>query len=143
LKKAGGGVETELVADLLYGPARTLGGSRLDDVELIKLACEEFEDRSFCVVRNWMVLDLMLPESQENEIKKQGLHPTVLFVHQTVFDSEARVSAGEGFITGYQKDFHGCFFESKDTLYILAGRGSRKHASLPAVTLLREAVPVS
>lgn len=126
-------METELVADILYGPARTLGGSRLDDDELIKLAREEFKGKPFCVVRNWMILDLMLPEGQENEIKNQGLQPTILYVHRVVFDSEARASIGDSFVTGYQKDFHGCFFESTDTLFILAGRGARKYASLPAV----------
>ncbi|MGS0738145.1 DUF6957 family protein [Pseudomonas sp. GG8] len=50
----------------------------------------------------------------------------------------ARISDGGSFITSYQKDFHGCFFESKDKLYILAGRGARKHVSVPAVAALHE-----
>lgn len=65
-------MEAELVADVLYGPARTLGGSRLDDDELIKLAREEFEGQPFCVVRNWMILDLLLPEAQESEVRRKG-----------------------------------------------------------------------
>jgi len=134
-------VQTELIEDVLYGPARMLGGSRLEDDELIKLAREEFEGQPFCIVRNWMLIDLMLSDEQENEIRKQDLQPSVLYAHHAVFDSEERIATGNGFITGYQKDFHGCFFESRDKLYILAGRGSRKHASLPAITLLREAVP--
>lgn len=128
--------DIELLGDLLFGAARTLGGSRLEDAELIKLACDEFEGQPFCVVRNWMILDLLLPEAQESEIRKQGLQPSVLYAHQVVFDSKARFSNSDTFITSYQKDFHGCFFESKETLYILAGRGARKHASLPAVQAL-------
>lgn len=126
-------MQAELIEDVLYGPAQMLGGSRLEDDELIELACEEFEGRPFCIVRNWMVLDLLLPEAQESEIRGQGLQPSVLYVHQVVFDSKARFSNGDSFITSYQKDIHGCFFESKDKLYILAGRGARKHVSLPAV----------
>jgi len=129
-------VQKELLEDVLYGPARMLGGSRLEDDELIKLAGEEFEGQPFCVVRNWMILDLLLPEAQVSEIRGQGLQPSVLYVNQTIFDSKARFSNGDSFITSYQKDFHGCFFESKDTLYILAGRGARKHASLPALQAL-------
>ncbi|WP_115147681.1 DUF6957 family protein [Pseudomonas jessenii] len=129
-------METELVADVLYGPARTMGGSRLDDDELIKLAREEFKGKPFCVVRNWMILDVMLSESQESRIKRQGLQPTVLYVHHVVFNTEARISDGDTVISGYQKDFHGCFFESNDTLFILAGRGFRKHVSLPALLAL-------
>jgi len=130
-------VQADLIEDVLYGPAQMLGGSQLEDGELIQLAREEFEGQSFCIVRNWMMLDLLLSEAQEREVRKQGLQPTVLFINKTVFDSEARVPTGDGFITGYQKDFHGCFFESKDRLYILAGRGARKNASLPAVDALK------
>ncbi|WP_150642643.1 DUF6957 family protein [Pseudomonas fluorescens] len=136
-------MESELIVDVLYGPARTFGGSGLKDDELIKLAREEFEGRSFCVVRNWMILDVMLPETQEQEIKKQGLQPAILYAHRAVFDSEARFSAGESVITSYQQSFEDCFFESKDTLYILAGRGARKHVSWPAVTSLRDVATVS
>lgn len=129
-------MDSELVVDVLYGQARTLGGSRLDDDELIKLAREEFEGRRFCIVRNWMLLDVMLAEAQEREVRKQGLQPTVLFISHAVYDSDACVPASDGFVTGYQKDFHGCFFESEDALYILAGRGFRKHVSLPAFQAL-------
>jgi hypothetical protein len=140
-KNLGDGVETELVQDLIYGPARMLCGSRLGDDELIKLAHEEFEGQPFCIVRNWMMLDLLLSEAQEREVRKQGLQPTVLFINHAVFDSEARVPPGGSFITGYQKDFHGCFFESKDSLFILAGRGARKHASWPELSLLKDVIP--
>ncbi|WP_419554985.1 DUF6957 family protein [Pseudomonas mandelii] len=113
-----------------------LGGSQLEDGELIQLAREEFEGQPFCIVRNWMLLDLLLCEAQEREVRKQGLQPTVLYISKAVFDSEASTPTDDSFITGYQKDFYGCFFESKDKLYILAGRGARKHASLPAVKAL-------
>lgn len=129
-------MRTELIEDVLYGPARILGGSRLEDDELIQLAREEFEGQPFCIVRNWMMLDLLLSETQENELKEQGLTPAVLLVHRTVFDSETGIADAGSLISGYQKDFYGCFFESKDKLYILAGRGARKHASLPALQAL-------
>jgi hypothetical protein len=131
-------VQADLIEDVLYGPAQMLGGSQLEDGELIQLAREEFEGQPFCIVRNWMVLDLLLTEAQEREVRKQGLQPTVLFISKAVYDNEARVPTRDGFISGYQKDFHGCFFESKDTLYILAGRGARKHVSVPAISALNE-----
>lgn len=137
-RKQGNCVQADLIEDVLYGPAQMLGGSRLEDGELIQLACEEFEGQPFCIVRNWMLLDLLLAEAQEREVRRQGLQPTVLFINHAVFDSEARVPTVDGYITGYQKDFHGCFFESKDKLYILAGRGARKHVSVPAISALNE-----
>ncbi|SEE24211.1 DUF6957 family protein [Pseudomonas migulae] len=133
-------MQADLIEDVLYGPAQMLGGSQLEDGELIQLAREEFEGQPFCIVRNWMIVDLLLSEAQEREVRKQGLEPTVLFISKAVFDSETRVQTGEALITGYQKDFHGCFFESKDKLYILAGRGARKHASLPAINALGDLI---
>ncbi|MNC66194.1 hypothetical protein D3C75_1165690 [compost metagenome] len=38
---------------------------------------------------------------------------------------------------------NGCFFESKDKLYILAGQGPRTHASWPAIRSLSAAVAAS
>lgn len=131
-------MQADLIEDVLYGPAQMLGGSQLEDGELIQLAREEFEGQPFCIVRNWMLLDLLLPEAQEREVRTRGLQPTVLFTSKAVFDSEACPPTGDGYITGYQKDFYGCFFESKDKLYILAGRGARKHVSVPAISALNE-----
>ncbi|MHA3736461.1 DUF6957 family protein [Pseudomonas sp. Eth.TT006] len=125
-------MQTELIEDVLYGPARMIGGARLGDEELIKLAQEEFAEQRFCIVRNWMLMDILLPEFEEREVRKRGLQPSVLLVHDAVFDSEGRIAARDIFITGFQKDFNGCFFESEDALYILAGRGARKHVSVPA-----------
>ncbi|TPG91170.1 hypothetical protein EAH72_27345 [Pseudomonas caspiana] len=135
-KELGSNVQTELIEDVLYGPARMIGGSRLEDDELIRLAREEFDGQPFCIVRNWMLLDILLPETEERDVRKRGLQPSVLLVHEAVFDSEGRIAARDRFITGFQKDLHGCFFESEDALYILSGRGFRKHVSLPAFQAL-------
>jgi len=131
-------VQTELIEDVLYGPARMIGGSRLGDEELIKLAQEEFAEQRFCIVRNWILMDILLPDTQERDVQKRGLQPSALFFQETVFDSEGRTAARDSFITGFQKHFQGCFFESEDALYVLAGRGFRKHVSMPAFQALNE-----
>lgn len=128
--------EDELLGDLLYGSARPLGGSKLSDDELVELAADTFKEKPFCVVRHWLILDVMLPESTEQQIKAQGLEATVLYAQAAVFDSENRHSPGDSLLSGYQSDFDGCIFESKDRLYILAGRGARKYVSLPALQAL-------
>ncbi|MHC8378496.1 DUF6957 family protein [Pseudomonas sp. MDT1-16] len=128
--------DTDLLGDLLFGPAQPLGGSKLGDDELVELAADTFGEKPFCIVRRWMLLDVMLPDSQEREIKAQGLEATVLYVQAVVFDSGNKLQLGDSFLSDFQSDFEECVFESKDTLYILAGRGARKHASLPAVKAL-------
>jgi hypothetical protein len=128
--------DAQLVGDLLFGPARTLGGSRLGDDELVRLARETFKESNFCVVRHWMVLDVMVPPSTEQNIQSQGLEPTLLYAHETVFDSTGKLPAGASILSGYQRDFDGCLFETQNTIFILGGRGSRKHASWPAIQAL-------
>lgn len=125
--------DDELLGDLLYGAARPLGGSKLDDEELVELAFDTFKEKPFCIVRHWMILDVMLPESTEQEIKALGLEATVLYAQSAVFDSQNKHAPGDSILSGYLRDFDGCIFESKTKIFILAGRGARKHVSLPAV----------
>jgi hypothetical protein len=130
--------DTELLGDLFYGTAHIVGGSRLTDDELIRLANDTFREKQFCIVRNWMLLDVLPPPSIEQDIKAQGLEATILYAQMMVFDSQDMHRPGESVLSGYQRDFDGCIFESKDVLYILAGRGARKHVSVPAVAALHE-----
>ena len=129
-------VELELLADLLFGPARVLNGAKLDDVELIRASHEAFDGRPFCVVRHWMLLDIMLPASQEQEVIRQGLKPCVLYAQATVYDSLGELKPGDSLLSDYERDFDGSIFESKEVVYVLAGRGARKHVSLPALQVL-------
>jgi len=125
--------DIDLLGDLLFGSARSLGGSKLGDDELIELAADTFREKSFCIVRRWMLLDVMLPESQEREVKTQGLEATLLYAQAAVFDSQSKLQPGDSILSDFQREFDGCIFESKHTIFILAGRGARKHVSLPAV----------
>jgi hypothetical protein len=132
-----GSVELALLADLLYGPGSVLNGAKLDDAELVRASHEAFEGRPFCVVRHWMLMDVMLPVAQEREVIRQGLEPCILYAQAIVYDSQGELKSGDSLLSDYQRDFDGCIFETQDVLYILAGRGSRKHASLPAMDALK------
>ena len=87
-----------------------------------------------------MLLDLMLPASQEQELITQGLKSYVLYAQATVYDSQGELKPGDSLLSDFQRDFDGCIFESKDRLYILAGRGARKHVSVPAVAALHKSL---
>jgi hypothetical protein len=131
-------IDTELLGDLFYGAAHAMGGSSLTNDELISVANDTFKDRHYCVVRHWMLLDVLPSPSIEKDIKAQGLETTILFAQLMVFDSQNKHRPGESVLSDYQRDLDGCIFESKDMLYILAGRGARKYVSVPAVAALHE-----
>lgn len=128
--------DIDLLGDLLFGPAQPLSGSNLSNDELIELAAESFTEKPFCIVRQWMILDVMLPEFQEREIKAQGFEATRLYAQSSEFDSENTYLPGDSILSDFQREFDGCIFESKHRIFILAGRGARKHVSLPTVDAL-------
>lgn len=127
----------ELVADILYGKARKLPGSGLDDDDLIRIVQEEFPGQQVYVVRQWLLLDVMLPEVEQKEIKSRGLAPTVLFANHLVSDSEDGAPKGEAIISNYESELFGCLFQSENALFILAGPGGRRYVGQPAVAALR------
>lgn len=115
-----------------------MSGLNLDDDALMQIALDISVGKPLHIVRGWMLIDVMLSDAAEQELQAQGLQPTLLFAVQTVFTSqEGTACNGESVLTCYMRGFKNYLFESKDTMYILAGRGFRKHASLPAIKALR------
>lgn len=133
-------MEDDLVSDILYGPARKLLGSQLDDDAMIQLAEKEFQGKAFSVVKNWMLLDVLLPGSEEKMIEEQGLKPTVLYANNVLFDSASSALPASGVITGYQQEHVGYLFVAEDVRFVLMGIGHRKTVGLPSINALRRAI---
>lgn len=133
-------MEDDLVSDILYGPARKLLGSQLDDDAMIQLAEKEFQGKAFSVVKNWMLLHVLLPGSEEKMIEEQGLKPTVLYANNVVFDSTSSALPAGGVITGYQQDHVEYLFVTEDARFVLMGIGHQKTVGLPSINALRRAI---
>lgn len=124
------------LAELLYGPAEVVQGTDLSDSELVEFAAKSYPNKPYCIVRQWMIINVMVSAEREQEIKKAGMRPTVIYAENTILDSSCRFPAGHWVRSTYQVSFEKCFFETKNTIYILAGRGFRKFASTKAVLSL-------
>lgn len=129
-------MEAEQLAYFLLDGAEHVGGLPLPDDELIGLAKRRSGDRPFCVIRNWIILDVMVSANDEKSLEAQGLQPTVMLGREIVFDSRNQGSRPGGLRSSFQYSFVESVFESKDTLYYLAGPGFRKRTSLAAVLTL-------
>lgn len=129
-------MDNQLLGDLFFGSAQPLPGADLDDEALLKFTCEEFPGKDFCIVRQWMLIDVILSDDQENLIRSKGLRPSVIYAQAMITKEGAKAGAQHGVLSDFQLTFEDCFFETKDMLYILAGRGSRKSASKPTVSAL-------
>lgn len=127
-------LQETLISDALFGLAEPLPGVGLDDESLIKAAEETFGDRAFCIVKGWLVLDVVF-DGEANVAAPFSCEPSVLFIHKIVFDSPDS-SETAGYVTDYGR-YDGCFFETSHKTYVLAGRGARKQVGKPTIEALQ------
>lgn len=134
-----GTVEAALVANFLSEHGLPVDGDDQSDDVIVKTAWANHQGRPFYVVRDWLLLDIMVPSDVEDDLKAMGLQPTVVFANTVVYDSRARGSQVGAIRSSFQRVLDDCTFESMNTSYILAGPGTRKHVSLPALQALENA----
>ncbi len=94
------------------------------------------QERPFYVVRDWLLLDIMVPSEVEKGLESNGLQPTVVFASTVVYDSRAEGSRAGAIRSSFQRVLDGYVFESMNTTFFLAGPGMRKFVSLPALLAL-------
>jgi hypothetical protein len=134
-----GKVEAALVADLLSEHGLSLEGDGQPDDVIVETACANNQGQPFYVVRDWLLLDIMVPSDFEDDLKAMGLQPTVVFANTVVYDSKARGSRVGAIRSSFQRVLDDYTFESMHTRFVLAGPGMRKHVSLPALLALENA----
>lgn len=125
--------DTDLVGDLLWSPAHMAFGSGLDDEQLLQAASEVFAGQQVCIVRHWMIIQVGLDLDAKRLLKSRGLKPVVMYANTVV---GAPTGNEFGVLSGYQRCFEDCFFQSDEMLFVLAGRGSCKEADEQAVRAL-------
>lgn len=127
--------DDEAVGNLLWGPASALLGSKLADEQIWQAASEAFPGRRVCIARHWMLIDITLANQDSYLIDAHGVQPMVLYANTLVEPDDAR-ERPMGFLSGFKERLEDCFFETDGTIYVLAGRGARKHASVRCVEAL-------
>lgn len=125
-------MENLLLEEVLYSPARMLSGSGLADEPLLAAARDEFEGREYRVVREWMILDVMVGEGDDQLISARELQPVTLYAQRVLFDSRDAWPGGV-LLSGFMRKYEDCFFETEDMVYVLGGRGARRHVSMPGL----------
>ena len=79
-------MEAAFVADFLPEHGFPLEGDGQPDTVIVETACANNQGRPFYVVRDWLLLDILVPSDVEDNLKAMGLQPTVLFAHTVVYD---------------------------------------------------------
>ncbi len=99
---------------------------------------ERLQPQSYCLVRDWTILDVETTDLELKELQTRGLQPVVVYALQVVFDSRGRFNSGDwvrsSFLLSY-KD--GGLFFTKNTVYVLLGNGARQKISVQDLGCLR------
>lgn len=103
---------------------------------LVRLTRQAVGDRRFYIVRDWMLFDVMLPDSHLSQLARDGGCATILYASDITYDSNTGGALPGAFRTGYQRSFSAFHFETRSAVFVLAGPGSRKYASVPALLAL-------
>lgn len=131
--------ELNKITAFLYGPGEVMPG--------IQMSWEQARARveargraswmDFCVVENWNWIDLTLSAEAQEKFRSAGLQPVVLYAHNVLFDSRRRFDVGDWVrstpLVSFSED---CFFQTRNTLYVLVGNGQRKQAEFNTVMSL-------
>jgi len=111
--------------------------SAMTNDEALEYGRATFNGAPFCLVRNWIWLDLEVLSDQEELFTRLDIEPVFLFAHTVVYDSLRRWDVGDFVRTSpLQKFTDGFVFQTKNTHYVLLGDGLRKQAHPKALALI-------
>ncbi|WP_278386589.1 DUF6957 family protein [Stutzerimonas kunmingensis] len=82
--------ELSAVTDLLYGPGTAIPGLSLTDEEAMAMVRQRFPRAEFCLVRDWLWLDLEVTPVEREQLSKTGRQPVVVYAHTVIYDSNRR-----------------------------------------------------
>lgn len=116
--------------NFLYGNGVPLEGCELNEKAAMAEVRRRYPHKPFCLVRRWMLVDLLLPEQALAGIQASGRLPRLVFAHEVVFDSAGRFAPGDWVRSslGIVDSVDG-FFETGNTVYLLLGNGRTKPAA--------------
>lgn len=123
--------ELQELTDLLFSTGIPMPGSMVDQEEAIRIVRERFPYSEYCLVRDWIWIDLHVTPAQHAELVRTRRQPVLAYAHTVIYDSSRRWDVGDFVRTSYLHAFHdGFMFQTLNTVYILLGDGVRKRATL-------------
>lgn len=122
------------VTDMLYGPGQPMAGSAMTNEEALAQMRERVLLAEFCLVRDWIWLDLDVTEEQSALLEKTRRQPVILYAYTVIYDSARRWDVGDFVRTSPLFSFEdGFLFKTFNTTYVLLGDGQRKRVALETV----------
>lgn len=102
-------------------------GCNLSAQEAAITAHEKYSPRPFCLVSQWTILDLHVGDEELNALRSRGLEPVVVYASCVVLDTRRRYQPSDWVRSSFQTSYEApSFFLTKNTVYVLLGRGKRQ-----------------
>ncbi|MFZ3025053.1 DUF6957 family protein [Pseudomonas sp.] len=120
--------------DFLYGDGKPMPGAQINHEEAVRIVRERHPYAEYCLVSNWIWLDLDVTQEQRDELVRTNRQPAVIYAHAVIYDSQRRWDVGDFVRTSYLHKFEDNFiFRTLNTIYILIGDGIRTKTSLESL----------
>jgi hypothetical protein len=129
----------QAVTELLYGPGEPLYGFDGDEAQAEAEAILNFNGKPYCLVKNWIIVQVEVEDSLRRELADEGFEPAVLYASSVRIHSAGKRRVGDWVRSTFQRSFRaGYVFETKNTTYLLMGDGFRKRATAKTVLSIVE-----
>ena len=116
---------------LLSGQGETINGCDLSSEDAIDFVQSNFGEYSYCLVRDWTLLELEPCGEEYDALRSRGLEPVLVYARNVVVDSRERFNRGDWVRSTFQLRYeHEGLFFTRNTLYVLLGTGTRQSITL-------------
>jgi hypothetical protein len=127
------------VAELLYGSGESASGFDGSDVHAKADAIASLSGHQYCLVREWIIAEVEVPDDYRASLVTDGLLPFVLYASNVVFHSTGKRCGGDWVRSTFQRSSsQGHLFMTKNTTYMLLGPGLRKKVSTKTILAIIE-----
>jgi len=121
-------------SELLNGPGAPRQGPMDSDEILIGLVQALYPGKPYCLVEDWTIFKVDVTEDEFAKIQAAGQLPLIVYARNVRFDSQRRFDIGDWVRTTFATSFEeGFLFETRNTVYVLAGAGHEKTASFSTI----------
>lgn len=126
------------LAQLVGGHGEPVNGCDFPTDEARALARAKYAQQSFCLVRDWTILDLETTDDELEALRARGLEPVMVYALNVVLDSQGRFNPGDWVRSSFQLSYEETgFFLTKNAVYVLLGNGTRQKVTVKDLISLR------
>ena len=126
--------ELDSLVNLFNGGGEVMAGSPMTDDQALSFMRDLRLNTEYCLVRDWVWIDLDVTPLQLAELEKTRRKPALIFAHSVIYDSARRWDVGDLVRTSPLYQFRDDFlFQTLNSVYVLLGQGVRKRATVETV----------